>query len=84
MPPPELPKPQGELLLIHYETPECVADFAFDPSNETLWATQQQVADAFGIDRSLGCGCYIIPCTCVKNPSSPIDHHLSPGRERNF
>src|SRR6476661_6584015 len=43
-----IPK-QGELELVHYETPECSADLTLDPSNETLWATQQQIADAFGV-----------------------------------
>lgn len=43
---------QGELELVHYETPEGSADFTLDPSNETLWATQQQMADAFGITTS--------------------------------
>jgi hypothetical protein len=43
---------QGDLPLVHYETPECVADLAFDPTNETLWATQQQIASAFGISSS--------------------------------
>ncbi len=40
---------QGELQLVRYQTPECQADFRLDPSNETVWATQQQIADAFGI-----------------------------------
>ena len=40
---------QGELQLVHYHTPECQADFRLDPSNETVWATQQQIADAFGV-----------------------------------
>ncbi len=40
---------QGELQLIHYQTTEGGADFRLDPSNETVWATQQQIADAFGI-----------------------------------
>ena len=40
---------QRELQLVHYEAPECQADFALDPSNETVWATQQQIADVFGI-----------------------------------
>lgn len=43
---------QGELELVRYQTPECSADFTLDPSNETLWATQQQIADAFGISTS--------------------------------
>lgn len=44
---------QGELPLVHYETPECVADLSFDPSNETIWATQNQIAALFGVDRSV-------------------------------
>jgi hypothetical protein len=40
---------QGELPLVHYETPECVADLSFDPSNETIWATQQQIAALYGV-----------------------------------
>lgn len=49
-----MPLAQGELPLeiIHYETPDCAADFYLDPSNETLWATQQQIANAFGISPS--------------------------------
>jgi hypothetical protein len=43
------PNPQGKLPLVHYETPGCVADLPFDPSNETIWATQQQIADLFSI-----------------------------------
>ncbi len=40
---------QGEFQLVHYDAQECQADFTLDPSNETVWATQQQIADAFGI-----------------------------------
>ena len=43
---------QGELELVHYETPDCAADFTLDPSNQTVWATQQQIADVFGVDRT--------------------------------
>lgn len=43
---------QTELQLVHYETQECAIDISLDPSNETLWATQKQIADAFGIDRT--------------------------------
>lgn len=43
---------QGELQLVHYQTPECQTDFQLDPSNETVWATQQQMADTFGISTS--------------------------------
>jgi len=44
----EQPK-QGELQLVHYDGQEGQADFALDPSNETVWATQAQIAEAFGI-----------------------------------
>ena len=48
-----VPEPrQGELELIHYEDGGCAADFRLDPSNETVWATQQQIADTFGITTS--------------------------------
>lgn len=40
---------QGELELVHYETSDCAADFTLDPSNETVWATQQQMADLYGV-----------------------------------
>lgn len=40
---------QGELEIVQYETPECRALFTLDPSNETVWATQQQIAEAFGV-----------------------------------
>jgi hypothetical protein len=40
---------QGELELIHYEALGCASDFRLDPSNETVWATQQQIAAVFGI-----------------------------------
>jgi DNA-binding Lrp family transcriptional regulator len=40
---------QGEFQLVHYKTTECQADLALDPTNETMWATQPQIADAFGI-----------------------------------
>lgn len=43
---------QGKFQLIHYETADCATDFTLDPSNETVWATQQQIADAFGISTS--------------------------------
>ncbi len=43
---------QGEFQLFHYETADGRAEFALDPSNETVWATQQQIADLFGVDRS--------------------------------
>ncbi|MCQ8279894.1 virulence RhuM family protein [Acetobacteraceae bacterium KSS8] len=42
---------QGELELVHYETPEWGpgVDFTLDTDAQTLWATQQQMASAFGI-----------------------------------
>ncbi len=40
---------QGEFQLVHYNAHECQSDFSIDASNETVWATQQQIADAFGI-----------------------------------
>lgn len=40
---------QGELQLVHYETSEGQAYLTLDPSNETIWATQQQIAAAFGV-----------------------------------
>ncbi len=40
---------QGELQLIHYEAHGCASDFALDPQSETVWATQRQIADIFGI-----------------------------------
>lgn len=43
---------QGELQLVRYQTMECQSDFTLDPSNETVWATQAQIADAFGIATS--------------------------------
>ena len=43
---------QGELELIHCQTADCSADFTLDPSNETVWAPQQQIADVFGISTS--------------------------------
>ncbi len=43
---------QGELELIHYEDQGCAADFRLDPTNETVWATQPQIADTFGITTS--------------------------------
>ena len=43
---------QGELQLVQYENSDCRAEFQFDPTHETVWATQQQMADAFGISTS--------------------------------
>ena len=40
---------QPELPLVQYEGQDCIAQFTLDASNETVWATQQQIADAFGI-----------------------------------
>ena len=47
-----LAEKQGELELIHYDGDGGSADFRLDPSNETVWATQQQIADTFGITTS--------------------------------
>jgi hypothetical protein len=40
---------QGKLQFVHYDGQECQADFTLDPSNETVWATQAQIAAAFGV-----------------------------------
>lgn len=40
---------QPELPLVQYEAPDCIAQFRLDTSNETVWATQQQIADAFRV-----------------------------------
>lgn len=40
---------QEELILAHYETPECSADFHLGEDGETVWATQAQISDIFGI-----------------------------------
>ncbi|MBO1361762.1 virulence RhuM family protein [Acetobacter sacchari] len=40
---------QFELTLAHYETPECSIDFKLDEGGGSVWATQAQIADAFGI-----------------------------------
>lgn len=40
---------QGELEFVRYDNDDCHAAFRFDPSNETVWATQQMIADAFGV-----------------------------------
>jgi hypothetical protein len=43
------PDGQGELELVLYQTTDCRSEFTLDLSNETVWATQAQIADAFGI-----------------------------------
>lgn len=40
---------QGGLELIHYKADKISTDFTFDRVTETIWATQQQMAKAFGI-----------------------------------
>ena len=40
---------QGEFELIHYETPDCAAEFSLDAVNETVWANQAQIAQLFGV-----------------------------------
>lgn len=37
-----------DLEFAHYETPNLKTDFALDSGKDTLWATQQQIADLFG------------------------------------
>ena len=46
---PDMEPSQSELQLVQYRTTECDTDLALDPSNETVWATQAQIAAAFGI-----------------------------------
>jgi hypothetical protein len=43
---------QEKLAVAHYESPECVADLTVDRDNQTVWATQQQIADLFGVGRT--------------------------------
>lgn len=38
---------QPDLPLVQYEGLDCIAQFRLDSTNETVWATQQQIADAF-------------------------------------
>ncbi len=45
----EVEPTQGELELVHYQTVDCAADFTLDPTNETVWATEQQMATLFGV-----------------------------------
>ncbi|GBR15410.1 RhuM family protein [Gluconobacter frateurii] len=40
---------QEELILAHYETPECSTDFHIGEGGETVWATQSQIAEAFEV-----------------------------------
>lgn len=40
---------QGELELVHYHGVKGDTNLTLDPSNETLWATQQQIAAVFDI-----------------------------------
>ena len=40
---------QGEFQLVHYQSADCAADFTLDPTNETVWATEQQMATLFGV-----------------------------------
>lgn len=44
---------QEQIAVAHYETVECVADLTVDYENQTIWATQQQIADLFGVDRTV-------------------------------
>jgi hypothetical protein len=49
----EMKSKQDEFELVHYDTSDCVTDFTLDPTNETVWATQQQMGELFGIDRTV-------------------------------
>ena len=40
---------QGELEFVHYDAPGFSTDFSLDPTNETVWATQSQIAALFGV-----------------------------------
>lgn len=44
---------QGEFELVHYDSGDFVTDCTLDTVNQTLWATQAQIAGMFGIDRTV-------------------------------
>lgn len=44
---------QLNLSLAHYETMECVADLTVDWTDQTVWATERQIAELFGVDPSV-------------------------------
>ena len=44
---------QIELELVRFDGENAPVDLNFDWSHETVWATQKQIADLFGVDRSV-------------------------------
>lgn len=44
---------QIEMELVRFDGENAPVDLNFDWSHETIWATQKQIADLFGIDRSV-------------------------------
>jgi len=40
---------QGEFQLVHYQAQDGAADLTLDPTNETVWSTEQQMASLFGV-----------------------------------
>ncbi len=44
---------QIEMELVRFDGENAPVDLKFDWSHETIWATQKQIADLFGIDRSV-------------------------------
>lgn len=44
---------QLDLTLVRFNGENAAIDFNVDWSQETVWGTQQQIADAFGVDRSV-------------------------------
>lgn len=44
---------QIDFELVRFNSENAAIDFNVDWSHETVWGTQQQIADAFGIDRSV-------------------------------
>jgi len=44
-------KKSDKLEMVRYQTVECTVDLLFDASSEEFWATQQQMADLFGVSK---------------------------------
>lgn len=44
---------QIEMELVRFDGENAHVDLSFDWSHETVWATQKQIADLFGVDRSV-------------------------------
>lgn len=44
-----MPSKQGEFQLVHYHAEGGAADLTLDPTNETVWATELQMAGLFGV-----------------------------------